>query len=277
MLPGCSKAGRLFCVAVMNDIELARGPGPTNLLSPTAAPAAGFIRLTHGHVVNLARRPDRWQRFQHHIQHDLGWTMPLYRHDAVDTASWNSDGSQGAGGALRDYVVPSQVEIIARGYRTQHRDLTRGAVGCSLSHLQLWHLLSANPQWNHMLIFEDDALWRFSKKLNAEEVSASINAMRPDWDIVLLGAYTKEVLEEHGWWVRVGFFHTTHAYVIRRSALPKLLDTFLPMSEQLDTYMSKRIMAADLKVYTYKACLFDQTWADTDVQVMLRGSPLQSY
>ena len=256
------------------------GPDPQPVTctpwSPAERPRAP-IRLTHSHVINLARRPDRWQRLGHHLHEELGWTLPIHRRDAVDTSSWHPNGGHDATDDIRDYVAPGQVDFIARDYRTEHAHLSRGAVGCALSHLELWKRLAVSPHEDHMLVFEDDALWARPHKMSAEDVSASINAMRPDWDIVLLGAWPKEILEDHGWWLRLGFFHTTHAYVIHRSALPKLLETFLPMREQLDSYLSRRILEADLKVYTYTQRLFGQTWADTDVQTTMIGSPLRDY
>ena len=51
---------------------------------------------------------------------------------------------------------PLPLAAEGRGYRTAHYQLTRGSVGCYLSHLRLYqHVLRGGAQF--ALVFEDDA------------------------------------------------------------------------------------------------------------------------
>ena len=241
---------------------------------PSPRPA---VRLQSAHVINLRRRPDRWDRVSQHLTHDLGWNLPVVRQEAVDTHGWTAGGASTYYNAFDPYVAPECMEPIVRGTRLHPADLTRGAVGCTLSHLRLWSMLLAHESWDSMLIFEDDVRWVHPARLTVAEVSDRINNLPRDWDIVFLGAYPKEILFEGPDYQRVGFFHCTHAYVVHRSGLLRLMRGLMPLRKQLDSALSGKVEADRLRLYCLKERLFDQTWADTDIQSPMVGPLTRDY
>jgi hypothetical protein len=55
--------------------------------------------------------------------------------------------------------LPPPAAAERTGYRTKHYQLTRGSVGCYMSHLQLYqHIIKTDAQF--AFIFEDDAVIR---------------------------------------------------------------------------------------------------------------------
>lgn len=96
------------------------------------------MRLTQAHVINLAARPERYAHFCRHVQQELGWPLTLHRFDAIDTRGWTTEVSSDGRGSFVPYVSPEALPVIAQNFRSEHWQLSRGAVGCALSHVALW-------------------------------------------------------------------------------------------------------------------------------------------
>lgn len=107
-------------------------------------------------VINLDRRPDRYAQF-HRLYNDTlcDPRPPLYRLSAFDAKMLMSHTQ-----TARLLTHAAQREIL-EATRTHHSQLTVGAIGCYLSHIQAWTRVA---QWGAAapeipwLIFEDDAI-----------------------------------------------------------------------------------------------------------------------
>ena len=60
----------------------------------------------------------------------------------------------------RKYVSPKSMYPIIKKQRTSENQLSMGAVGCSLSHLKIYKMLSKSDD-DYVVIFEDDTLPSF--------------------------------------------------------------------------------------------------------------------
>ena len=98
-------------------------------------------------VVNLARRPDRWQSIDK-ILREQGITHHT-RFDAID----------GSKIAMNDFIKNL--------FRNNDFNYRQGVVGCALSHIKMWQEL-LNSQDDYMVILEDDIelVNDFESKLN---------------------------------------------------------------------------------------------------------------
>lgn len=222
------------------------------------------------HVINLAHRQDRWERFRRHLREELGWNVPILRHDAINTRAWTVQPHTEMSQTFHPWVHPTQLELITQQSRYDHPELTRGAVGCAFSHMALWGILQAHDTWEHMLIFEDDAVWCAPERLSLEQTLEQINAIPRDWDVMLLGGRMWEVQAWHETHIQLNTFTCLQAYIVSRSAVPKLMRGILPMREQIDYALSRKCRDHSLRVYAPSRLLFWQTGGgDTDIQIPL--------
>ena len=63
------------------------------------------------------------------------------------------------------------------------RDDKNGAIGCTKSHIECLRI-AKNNGWDHVLIFEDDALLIHPEVL-VHQVSSFLSRFRDEWDVVL--------------------------------------------------------------------------------------------
>src|SRR3990167_9098955 len=93
--------------------------------------------VTGAIVINLDRRQDRLHTFtKSYYASALGAAVPLYRLPAVDGNTID----------VQSYVTPaaqSDLEDLAlTGRRKFHDQISPGAIGCYLSHMQAWKVVS---------------------------------------------------------------------------------------------------------------------------------------
>lgn len=143
------------------------------------------------------------------------------------------------------------------------RRLTSGHVGCILSHLTLWQALSLGGV-QEAIILEDDVLLvdGFSDKL-----SDAMREIPADWQLVWVGHHCSAVQEQVT--DRIGVLAATtqaygsHAYMVRQSTLPTLIDGFQGPFGVFDVHLCRRILPG-LRHY---ACLpslaSQQDWPST--------------
>ncbi len=108
-------------------------------------------------VINLARRPDRWQKW---VEQARKWQVPSYeRVEGVDGANLE--------------ITPA----IQGLFRQNDFHNNPYAIGCALSHLFLWMKL-IETQGPYIVIFEDDA--QFSRPFKLPELPN-------EWDLFYFG------------------------------------------------------------------------------------------
>lgn len=138
--------------------------------------------------------------------------------------------------------------------------ITSGHIGCILSHYMLWKTLSHLP-YEEIIIFEDDIqlcedfknkFFNFKSKLP------------DDWQYVFLGHY---FLPEQFTQISDGIITsnppplTTHAYMIKKSSIPILLETNHLAWGHIDIQIQKRSLKY-LKHYTFYPSLVNQLSVD---------------
>jgi GR25 family glycosyltransferase involved in LPS biosynthesis len=165
----------------------------------------------------------------------------------------------------RAYTEITQAE--KSGFRQRHYELSRGAVGCYVSHLTAWQNLLQSDS-SYCFIFEDDALiyphiWDY--------ISTYIK-LPCDWDILLLGyeciQCQKDVrLHVH----KVKKFFGLHGYIINKNAVRKIMKNprIKPIRKQIDTVLSDMCRANELKIYASRKKLVEQNNIDFGTQIQL--------
>jgi glycosyl transferase, family 25 len=129
--------------------------------------------------------------------------------------------------------------------RTHHYDITRGAVGCYLSHLAIYKKL-INSNLNYTIIFEDDTIMAADFY---ERLLVGISVIPKDWDIILLGVMCLKCDIEKNY-IKINRFWGTHGYLVNRIGAKKLVEYLdKPISKQIDADMSLLIKRGLIKVY----------------------------
>ena len=212
------------------------------------------------YVINLERAPKRMHDFVQRLREtDMSNVSPI-RLAAVDGRFLN----------LSDVVTGSALQEIERaeklGYRQRHYELTRGAVGCYLSHQQAWQSLLESDK-NMSMICEDDAV------LDSQAGSKILEALArqpPEWDILLLGYWcVKCGTGRH--WKRMGRFFGLHCYLINRSAVPKISSYCgNRIGQQVDSMLSDMAFEGRLNVFGVQEKLAFQQGVESSVQMPLK-------
>lgn len=141
------------------------------------------------------------------------------------------------------------INNIKTGKRNMHRELTKGAIGCYLSHIMIYDYMIKN-NIPFALIFEDDcgiseSHDNFWKKINSIDIPS-------DADIFLFDAVFHEYNLNNcptNNVCQVYFFYGTHFYLITLSGAQKVLKYLLPIKYQIDNSMSILSYAQKIKIY----------------------------
>lgn len=190
--------------------------------------------LTKVVVINLDKNPDRLMDVeQQYAASDV--KLPLERFSAivgnqVNPVEW-----------LSSETISELTQIEQQGFRTKHHQLTRGAIGCYISHMKVISRIKPGEVY---LVLEDDILIR-PKSMDV------IKNMAPrDWDMILLGYNSYRGTNIKNGLVDVKSFWGTCGYLINYKGAQKFLkesgDTF---DCQIDTFMSWMVAHNMLKVY----------------------------
>lgn len=180
-------------------------------------------------VISLARRPARRQRMLSSL-----WEMEISGRvvDAVDGRMLNSS-------VLRHLGVD-----LLPGYQDPYsgRTLTKGEVGCFLSHYSIWEEVAARGL-ARVVVFEDDVRFESNFKRRLERLMEEVEAQELAWDLIYLGrkqVNPEEELAVEGLpgLVVAGYSYWTLAYALSLAGARKLLASqplrrMLPVDEFL--------------------------------------------
>lgn len=120
--------------------------------------------------------------------------------------------------------------------------LTRGAIGCFLSHRSVWDAILNGPD-EHALILEDDADFRPEFIPKVEQLVEQIQAFDPSWNLLIIGQQTRtgtrgvKVPPGFGFYVPSRAFGL-HAYVVSKRGAAILLSKSLPIFDPVDCYVT---------------------------------------
>jgi len=154
--------------------------------------------------------------------------------------------------------------------RARHYELTRGAVGCYLSHLSIYKKI-VESNVNYGIIFEDDSIIAsdFYKRM-----LYGFSVIPSDWDIILLGVICLkcDILKDY---IKINRFWGTHGYIIKKDSAVKVLSYLdKPLSKQIDADLSLLIKRNLINVYAVNPIIVAQDVKfGSDIQMPVNDSP----
>ena len=214
------------------------------------------------YVINLDDNTERFEKFmKEYTQLQIANSWNIKRFSAVDGRKLTYDD-------IKPLVTNETLDgikfIDSTQTRTTHSQLTRGMLGCYLSHIELYrrHLNSGRP----LLVFEDDAGFN-------EDISTVVKNFKEfpnDWDIILLG--TVRIIDSTDAfdnWYKVYEFWGLQGYIISNKGMKKVIQNAFPIQEQIDGHLGKLAKMGILNIYAHKQNMVKQTSIYSDVQMNL--------
>ena len=195
------------------------------------------------YVIALMREPRRLQTFRN--SYDLD-SQPIVV-EAVDGTQLPEPERLVQEGTL----TAAGAESIRIGPPRRNADdlVTRGALGCYLSHVDVWKRATHSP---FSVVFEDDA----DARIASRDIERRIARLPADWHVYLVGTpHTRLKATQTGspGLERIEQFCGTHAYAISRSGALWLAEhgDLLPVDMQVDAKLASLTLRG-LNVYFHK-------------------------
>ena len=144
---------------------------------------------------------------------------------------------------LKTYKQIKDSELSWR--RNTHYELSSGAVGCYLSHLNIYKKIMESDK-NYGLIFEDDVAFEpdFLSKL-----THGLTLIPDDWDLLMCGIFCLDCETLVGY-SKVHKLWGTHAYLIKKESARKMYNELNKLiSRQIDGDMEYLIKTNKIVVY----------------------------
>ncbi len=202
-------------------------------------------------VINLKHRIDRMNNFNaQYSKCDLSKIKDYVRIEGVDGRHLD----------VERYLSPKALDELyvseTRGFRVKHNQLTRGAVGCYLSHLKVYKAISELDQ-EYAIVFEDDVKIEHADLY--KRIRVAIARLPNDWDILLLGCWCHKCTPAPTF-KRAQHFFLLHAYIIRRSAAITILRHVdqTQLRQQIDSELSVLATAGTIRVLCLSPGLVNQ-------------------
>ena len=219
-----------------------------------------FYKNTKVYVINLDYRKDRLELFKntynfHNIDYEV---IPAIVGNKLDINRLHKEQIVG------DYVM----NTINKEIRDYHYEInTMGAIGCYLSHIELWKKIKEDKNCNYGIIFEDDVI--INNNITDKVIYEYINDLPNDWDILLLNNVRKGNEIKNNLF-KVSKFICTHSYIIKKNSIDKILKEMMPINQQIDFKLSCLAKNGKINVYLHNDInnnkFYKQYYSSTDIQ-----------
>lgn len=216
-----------------------------------------------GFIINLDKNPERLNRTLDQCAiSGLSNRISIERFPAIDGKKVH----------LEDWVSPdtfNEIENIERmKYRTHHYQLTKGGVGCFLSHYRIAKNLIGDILYDHYLILEDDIT---IEPRIYDYITQSLNDAPPDWDILLFSWIRMRANDsiEPSVFKKVDSFWGMQCYMINTKGANKVTEEVErnKIDGQIDSYLSRMVQQNKLNIYAFKRRMVYTDSRTTDIQL----------
>ena len=217
------------------------------------------------YVINLKNRPKRLNAFKKYYKLNHEFIV----HTAVDGNELDINYMNSIIGIEGKKTIDNYYKY--KIIRKNHYELpSYGAIGCYLSHVNLWKEI-INNNIKNVIIFEDDAN---VSNIDYNNLIKRLNLLPNKWDIYLLNnpkyCYEKIKVENKHNLYKVKRFFQTHAYIININACKKIIDSgfLFPINQQIDSFLSELAIMNKLNIYIHdKLSYYDTISQQTDIQI----------
>jgi GR25 family glycosyltransferase involved in LPS biosynthesis len=226
--------------------------------------------MEEGHqsvVISLPYRPERLDMFRKHYDLPIAFTVE----DAYDGINADLDQLRKEQ-TISDRVYQNIIDVDKGKNKDRIKDyVSRGGIGCYLSHVNIWKKMQSIGNDNYLFVFEDDAQ---IQEIPMKEIQERVKEVPDDWHIYILGSPHTIIIHD---WIdnkeevaKLTQFCGTHAYIINKRGIEWLLNNseLFPIEKQVDFKLSEYCKKG-LNVYYHpnKQMYFVDENAGTDIQL----------
>jgi len=215
------------------------------------------------YVINMDKDKERYQKLLKHYKNSDLTTLPINRYEAivgkkVPPETWLS----------KDALTELQL-IEKNGFRTHHHSVTRGGLGCFLSHYNLAKQLVNDPSVNGYLIFEDDTTML---PTTYNQILTSLEEAPQDWDMLLFYTIRAVGRSENDTFNKLKSFWGMNCYILSKQGAKKFVDEVneTKIDGQVDCYLSRMIQQKKMNIYSTKTHFVSSNSTDTNIQTLLK-------
>ena len=229
-------------------------------------------------IINLDRRPDRYDVIYRQLQMSDLKNTPTTRFSAYDTSSKDYLND------LSEMARKEMEHLQSSGVRDHHSQLTKGSIGCYKSHLGVWQAILETPGTSDadmFLVLEDDAdiPQNALQKIKGGISVLSTSGVRLDspahpfivfWELICLEGC---VSGPEPTLFTPKLFWSTQNYSLSKASAKGLLDlSFFPIDVQFDCALQLQQDAGVLQLFAYP--IFRNGGKDSDIQVpVVKNAP----
>ncbi|PNH01291.1 Glycosyltransferase 25 family member [Tetrabaena socialis] len=217
-------------------------------------------------LINLRKNKERLLRFMtEYSRSDIADT-PLRHLSAIDANDID----------IPRFVTEKTMTQITTttitGFRKYHHDMTKGAVGCFLSHIAIMRMLQRDEGHSWYMVFEDDT--SIPPKIHLA-IHGAIRNAPAGWDLLLFGrhfATTHKVPSDNADYERIATFWGMHAYCISKQGAMKIIENYEQnkISMQIDSMISVMSKQGLVAVYACKQVRMITGPFKSDIQVPVK-------
>ena len=210
------------------------------------------------YVINLKENDDRRKNF---IANWNNRCPKIEIFEAIDTrlSWWKKYKDQ-----ISDIGIKQIKETIKNKARKHHADLTPGAIGCYLSHLNCWKKFLESKKGDYCLILEDDSSLPNNLLPMVKKIPKII---KEKWGFVLLGWIATSKYEEYNELLcKVNNFALCHAYLISKFGAKKALSIHEKIQYQVDHFLSFNSKKCKIFGLNTNLCMQTNSCGYTNIQ-----------
>jgi GR25 family glycosyltransferase involved in LPS biosynthesis len=194
-------------------------------------------------VINLKKDKDRYNKFMKIYNQSDMKSFPITRYDAVEGDKMRTPEHYLTDKALREMKM-----ISTFGFRIAHYQLSKGGLGCFMSHLNLAKQLISDPTSEEYLIFEDDTN---IFKTPFKKIRFFMKHVPGDWDYVLFYVVRMEGNKINSYFAKPNAFWGLNCYFVNKRGAEKLVNEVkqTKIDGQIDSYMARMCQQNKLNIY----------------------------
>lgn len=217
-------------------------------------------------VINLDRNVDRYTKFNNEYSKTGLSSIPCTRFSAIDGKRIHPEKH------LTSEALDELSQVEMNKYRTRHYQLTRGGIGCFLSHVTLAKQLLEDTTTDSYLIFEDDIEFQHQ---SARIMNDAIRNAPDDWDMITLGHIRLVSEDTEQLYMKPRAFWGMQCYVLNKKGAKKIVNEVnkTKIDGQIDSYLSVMSQQDKLNIYVYKYKIVQSNTKTSDIQIGLRMVP----
>lgn len=215
------------------------------------------------YVINMEKDKERYQKLLKYYNYSDLTALSLHRYNAVigktvPPEKW-----------LSNDALSELKSIEKNGFRTHHHSLTRGGLGCFLSHYNLAKQLLQDNSVDAYLIFEDDTTMLSS---TYDQILKSMRDAPSDWDMLLFYTIRAVGRSKNETFNKLKSFWGMNCYILKKSGAKKFVDEVnkTRIDGQVDCYLSRMIQQKKMNIYSTKTHFVSSNSKDTNIQTLLK-------